>query len=167
MIKLVRYKPWLAASVVLNLLLAWFAGNQYWASKRESAALRVENSRLEQSVQTLYRALPRNAYTRNEFALAITLPGMIPVIRDCLVQFGDDMFVFDRSHTIIGMYRAGPNPFAPEGKFERGYRCDTRLLEAQMRRTAEGAANWRMRVEPAKAAVRASLEGDDPAWGKR
>ena len=158
--------PWLLASFLINVLLAFILAASAFQRRSEQAKLTEEIKTLEQSVHTLYRVLPKNFYTRNEFAMAIALPGMIPTAQDCVVQYGQDVFVFDRANTIIGMYRPGPNPFVPEPRLQAGYKCDRRLLDKQTQRSTEGASAWAQRIAPAHRALQAQLEKEDPSWGK-
>jgi hypothetical protein len=158
---------WLLFSVALNVLLGWMFFEAMRTENRQRVLLEREVRQIEERVHNLYRVLPKGLYTRNEFALAITLPGQIPDVRDCLVQYGEDVFVFDRSNFLIGIYPAGPNPFVREWKLDSNYKCDSTLLDAQTRRRHEGAAGWEAQLAPARQKLLKVLNADDPAWGRR
>lgn len=126
-----------------------------------------ELSRVEQTVHTLYRVLPKSFYTRDELAFAVALPGAIPEVRDCLVQFEDDVFVFDRTDTIIGVFPKGANPFVPVWTDDPNLKCDRQLLDEQTQRRLSEAADWNERMAGARRLLATRLRSSDPAWGSR
>ena len=159
-------------SLLLTLSLALNAAAFVWiaGSFRERSNREHQTEALEQTVHTLYRILPKDFYTRNDFAFAVALPGAVPEVHDCLVQFGDDVFVFDTTNTIIGMYQVGPNPFVPSWPTwseMANFKCDRRLLDDQTRRRSAGAADWNARMDGARQHVTELLKNSDSAWGTR
>ena len=153
-------------SLALNVAaFCWLSG-----CLQERNHQKREMNAMQQTETTLYRVLPKTFYTRNEFALAVALPGAVPEIHDCLVQFGEDVFVFDTTNRIIGMYEAGPNPFVPDWPSQAGwanFKCDRQLPEDHARRLSDGAADWDPRMEGARRHLMNLLKDSDPSWAPR
>jgi len=147
-------------SVTLNLVALVFI-HGLLKDRRER---QQELSRVEQTVHTLYRVLPKSFYTRDELAFAVALPGAVPEVRDCLVQFDDDVFVFDRTNTIIGVYPKGANPFVPVWSDDPNLKCDRRLLDEQTQRRLSGTSDWNERMAGARRLLATRLQSSDPAW---
>jgi hypothetical protein len=158
-----RSSPLLLLSVALNLV-ALFCIHALLKDRREREQ---ELNRVEQTVHTLYRVLPEGFYTRDELAFAVSLPGAIPEVRDCLVQFEDDVFVFDRTNTIIGLYPKGANPFVPSWSDDPNLKCDRRLLDEQSQRRLSGVSDWNERMAGARRLLATRLQSSDPAWDMR
>ena len=156
-------------SILLTLSLVFNGVAFAWihALLKDKGELERESERLAQTNQTLYRVLPKDYYTRNDFALAVSLPGGVPEVRDCLVKFGDDVFVFDLTNTIVGLYPAGPNPFVPAWSEDAGFKCDRKLLDDQARARLDHAAEWADRMAGARRYVADRLKADDPPWSGR
>lgn len=117
----------------------------------------------------LYRVLPKDFYTRNEFALALTYPTDRPIVRDCMVKTSNTVFVFDRTNTLIGMYEPGPNPFIPDpvAALKDGFKCDPGLLDAQTQRRITSEKRQDPHLEASKALLKQQMAQDEQEWGLR
>ena len=117
----------------------------------------------------LYKVLPKDFYTRNEFALALTYPTDRPIVRDCMVRTRNTVYVFDRRNTLIGMYEPGPNPFIPDpvASLERGYKCNPNLLDAQTQQSIAAAKQPDYHLEASKALLQKEMAQEGEAWAVR
>ena len=147
----------LALSITVNVLLGWSAT----AKPKPHVSTDVDQTRME-----LYKVLPKDFYTRNEFALALTYPTDRPVVRDCMVRTKNTVYVFDRRNTLIGMYEPGPNPFIPDplASLKRGYKCDPNLLDAQTQRRIAAEKQPDHQLEASKALLRKEMAQEGDTW---
>lgn len=150
----------LALSISANVLLVWVALHK----PKPYVSTDVDQTRME-----LYRVLPKDFYTRNELALALTQPTNRPIVRDCMVRTMHTVYVFDRRNTLIGMYEPGPNPFIPDpvASLERGYKCDPDLLDAQTQQHIAAAKRSDHHLEVSKALLQKEMAQEGETWAVR
>lgn len=149
----------LSLSIGVNVILIWSA----MIKPKPHVSTDVDHTSME-----LYSLLPRDLYTRNELALALTYPTDRPIVRDCMVKTWSTVYVFDLRNTLIGMYEPGPNPFIPDpvAALERGYKCDPELLNAQTKRNL-AAAKPNRQLEASKALLRKEMALEGEGWAVR
>ncbi len=150
----------LALSISANVLLVWVALHK----PKPYVSTDVDQTRME-----LYRVLPKDFYTRNEFAIALTYPTDRPIVRDCMVRTENTVYVFDRRNALIGMYEPGPNPFIPDpvASLEPGYKCDPDLLDAQTQRYIAAATQPDRQLEANKDLLQKEMAQEGGAWAVR
>jgi hypothetical protein len=150
----------LALSIGVNVLLVWSAMHK----PKPHLTTDVDQTRME-----LYKVLPKDFYTRNEFALALTYPTDRPIVRDCMVKTKNTVYVFDRRNTLVGMYEPGPNPFIPDpvASLERGYKCNPELLDAQTQRRIAAQKRDDHHLDVSKALLQKEMATEGEAWAMR
>jgi hypothetical protein len=155
----------LAASIGLNVLLLWSVIHK----PKSHGSQELPSTAVDQTRMELFRVLPKDFYTRNEFALALTYATDRPIVRDCMVKTRNTVYVFDRTNTLIGMYPPGPNPFVPDpvASLERGYKCNSSLLDAQTQTRITAARQPDHHLEASRAALKEQMAQDGPEWGVR
>lgn len=160
MTQVLRLRLLFALSISVNVLLVWSA----MVKPKPHVGTEVDQTRME-----LYKVLPKDFYTRNEFALALTYPTHRPIVRDCMVRTKNTVYVFDRRNTLIGMYEPGPNPFIPDpvAALERGYKCDPELLDAQTQRRIAAAKQLDHHLEASKVLLQEEMDQEGEVWAAR
>ncbi len=163
-----QLRGWLIFSLILNLLFGWYIYNNSQDNIRMRRELK-ELAILDDSVRALIHVFPKETYTRNELALAITAPGKLPIVQDCLVKFNDLAFVFDRSNVILAIYPWGqiPDHYLRGNYLDRNFKCDSSLLQEGIERYWHGKPDWDARTAPARKMLSDKLSNDDPKWGLR
>ena len=158
--------PWRELCVIALIISALLA-TATWAMFNKMVQSHRRERVLEATADTLARVFPRSALSRNEMVVALTTPGGVPDVVDCVVRYGTLVFVFARSNEIVGIFPEGAtDPFVTNSELASIFSCDDALLEAQVQRQRNGKEEWDRRRINALTKVERLLAAESPSWRK-